>query len=48
VDGKKTKTATEITIGHRSDREVEVLTGLAVGQQYYAQAKVKDMSVGID
>lgn len=46
--GKKTKEKAEITIGHRSDREVEVLTGLADGQKYYAQAEVKDLSAKMD
>lgn len=46
--GKKTKEKTEITIGQRSDREVEVLTGLTDGQKYYAQAEVKDLSAKMD
>ena len=46
--GKKAKEKTEITIGHRSDREVEVLTGLSDGQKYYAQAEVKDLSAKMD
>jgi HlyD family secretion protein len=52
VDGKegdpKVKEKTEITIGHRSDREVEVLTGIAEGDEFYAQAEIKDMSAKID
>ena len=35
---------TEIQIGHRSDREVEVTSGVAEGVGYYAAAEVKDMS----
>jgi RND family efflux transporter MFP subunit len=48
VDGKKTKEKHEIQVGHRSDREVEVTSGLEVGQQYYAQPDIKDMSASID
>lgn len=50
ADGKegKVKEKTEITIGHRSDREVEVLTGAKEGDEFYAQADIKDMSAKID
>lgn len=48
ADAKKTKTKTEIQLGHRSDREVEVASGLTEGQQFYAQADIKDMSAKID
>ena len=43
-EGKKAKEKTEIQIGHRSDREVEVTSGVAEGDSYYAAAEVKDMS----
>jgi RND family efflux transporter MFP subunit len=48
ADGKKTKTKTEIQIGHRSDREVEVTSGVDAGQQFYAQGDIKDMSAKRD
>jgi RND family efflux transporter MFP subunit len=44
VDGKPVKEKTEIQVGHRSDREVEVTGGLSDGDRFYAQADVKDMS----
>lgn len=47
-DGKKRKEKAEVTIGRRSDREVEVTAGLAVGDAFYAQADVKDLSAKID
>lgn len=47
-EGKKVKEKQEITLGHRSDREVEVLTGLAEGESYYAQAEVKDLGAKVD
>lgn len=48
VDGDKTKEKVEVTIGRRSDREVEVLSGLSEGDAFYAKADVKDMSAKID
>jgi RND family efflux transporter MFP subunit len=45
VDGKKTKEKTEVKVGHRSDAAVEVTEGLAEGQEFYAEAEVKDLSV---
>ncbi len=47
-DDPKVKEKTEITIGHRSDREVEVLTGVKEGDEFYAQAEIKDLSAKID
>jgi RND family efflux transporter MFP subunit len=48
ADGKQTKTKTEIKLGHRSDREVEVVSGLDEGAKFYAQAEIKDMSAKIN
>jgi RND family efflux transporter MFP subunit len=45
VDGKKTKEKTEVKVGHRSDAAVEITEGLAEGQEFYAEAEVKDLSV---
>jgi len=42
------KSKTEITVGHRSDREVEITEGLAEGDKIYAQADVKDLSRQVD
>jgi hypothetical protein len=47
VDGE-TKTRSEVTLGHRSDREVEITSGLAAGDRIYAQADVKDLSVSVE
>lgn len=47
-EGKKVKEKTEIQIGHRSDREVEVTSGLSAGDSYYAAAEVKDLGAKID
>jgi RND family efflux transporter MFP subunit len=47
-DGKKVKTKTEVTIGHRTDREVEIKSGVAEGDSFYAQADVKDMKAHVD
>jgi RND family efflux transporter MFP subunit len=47
-DGKKVKAKTEVTIGHRTDREVEVKSGVNEGDEFYAQADVKDMKAEID
>lgn len=44
AEGKKAKTKTEIQVGHRSDREVEVTAGLDVGQNYYAEPDIKDLA----
>jgi RND family efflux transporter MFP subunit len=46
--GKKVKSKTEVTIGHRTDREVEIKSGVAEGDQFYAQADVKDMKAQIN
>jgi len=48
AEGKQTKTKTEIKLGHRSDREVEVVSGLDEGAKFYAQAEIKDMSAKIN
>jgi RND family efflux transporter MFP subunit len=47
VDGG-VKQKTEVSVGHRSDREVEIETGVAEGDKIYAQADVKDMSEVVD
>lgn len=47
-EGKKVKEKAEIQIGHRSDREVEVSSGIAEGDSYYAQAEIKDLSMKMD
>jgi RND family efflux transporter MFP subunit len=47
-EGKKVKSKTEVTIGHRTDREVEIKSGVVEGDSFYAQADVKDMKVEID
>ncbi len=47
-DGQKQKEKGEITLGHRSDREVEVLTGVVEGERFYAQGEVKDLSAEVD
>lgn len=46
--GKKAKKKTEIQIGHRGGREVEIKSGLEAGQEYYAEAEVKDLGAKID
>ncbi|MBA2321474.1 MAG: efflux RND transporter periplasmic adaptor subunit [Deltaproteobacteria bacterium] len=43
VDGETVKEKVEVTVGHRSDREVEITGGLGEGDRIYAQADVKDM-----
>jgi RND family efflux transporter MFP subunit len=47
-DGKKVKSKTEVTIGHRTDREVEIKSGVAEGDEFYAQADVKDLEAEIN
>lgn len=47
-EGKKVKDQTELTIGHRSDREVEVLSGVTDADTYYAEPETKDMSEKVD
>jgi RND family efflux transporter MFP subunit len=47
-DGKDEKEKVKLTIGHRTDREVEVTAGLADGDRYYAQGEVKDLSAKIN
>lgn len=47
-DGAKVKEQAELQIGHRSDREVEVTSGINEGDQFYAQAEVKDLSAKMD
>jgi membrane fusion protein (multidrug efflux system) len=39
---------TEVSVGHRSDREVEITQGLAEGDKIYAQADTKDLSAKIE
>ena len=46
--GTPTKEKTEVVLGKRTDREVEVTSGLAAGDKYYAQADVKDLGAKID
>lgn len=48
ADGKSSKVKTEIQVGHRSDREVEVTQGITEGQKFYAQAEIKDLSEKMD
>ncbi len=38
------RTKTAVTVGHRSDREVELTSGLAAGDRIYAQGETKDLS----
>lgn len=45
---EKAKEKVQITIGHRSDREVEVTGGIGEGDEFYAQAEIKDMSAKMD
>jgi RND family efflux transporter MFP subunit len=47
-EGKKVKSKTEVVIGHRTDREVEVTSGLSAGDAFYAQAEVKDMKAEVN
>jgi len=42
--GKKEKKKTEVGVGHRGEREVEITSGLNEGQKYYALGQVKDLS----
>lgn len=44
----KHKEKVEITIGRRSDHEVEVTSGISAGDSFYAQAEVKDMSAQVE
>lgn len=46
--GKKVKTRTEVKVGRRSDRELEILSGLSAGDKFYAAADVKDLSARIE
>jgi HlyD family secretion protein len=46
--GVKTKEKTKVTVGHRTDREVEITSGIEAGDQIYAQADVKNMSAEIE
>lgn len=50
VDGAtgKTKEKTKVTVGHRTDREVEITSGVNDGDQIYAQADVKDLSAKVE
>lgn len=43
-----TKTKTAVSVGHRSDREVEITDGLAAGDKIYAQADTKDLRAKIE
>jgi multidrug efflux pump subunit AcrA (membrane-fusion protein) len=48
-DGKKKKKEkTEVAVGRRSSREVEVKSGVDEGQEYYAEAEIKDMNAKMD
>jgi RND family efflux transporter MFP subunit len=47
-EGKKSKEKAEVAVGRRSSREVEVTSGVAEGQEYYAEAEIKDMNVKMD
>lgn len=42
------KEKVEVTIGRRSDQEVEVTKGVAAGDHFYAQAEVADLSAEVD
>ncbi|MEQ1501290.1 MAG: efflux RND transporter periplasmic adaptor subunit [Myxococcota bacterium] len=48
ADGTKHKEKVQVTIGRRSDREVEVVSGIAEGDTFYAQADVKDLSAEVN
>ncbi len=43
-DGAQTKEKREIKIGNRGGRELEIASGLQVGEKYYAAGEVKDLS----
>ena len=45
---EKAKQKVRITVGHRSDREVEVTGGIGEGDEFYAQTEIKDMSAKMD
>ncbi|MEZ4237157.1 MAG: efflux RND transporter periplasmic adaptor subunit [Myxococcota bacterium] len=47
-EGGKRKEKVEVKIGRRSDREVEIVSGLEAGDSFYAQAEVKDLSAKIE
>ena len=47
-DGKKVKSKTEVTIGHRTDREVEIKSGVAGGRSVLRAGDVKDMKAEIN
>ncbi len=44
----RTKERVEVTVGRRSQTELEIKTGLSDGDSYYAQADIKDMSLEFD
>jgi RND family efflux transporter MFP subunit len=46
--GTPKKEKTEVQVGHRSDREAEITSGLAEGDKIYAQAEVKDLGAKFD
>jgi RND family efflux transporter MFP subunit len=46
--GQKKKEKVRVTIGRRSDHEVEVTSGLEPGDSFYAQAEVKDLSAQVE
>ncbi|MEQ1570436.1 MAG: efflux RND transporter periplasmic adaptor subunit [Myxococcota bacterium] len=46
--GAKKKEKVEVTIGRRSDQEVEVVSGISEGDSFYAAAEVKDLSAQIE
>lgn len=43
--GEKKKEKTEVQVGQRGSREIEIKSGVEEGQQIYAQAEVKDLSI---
>jgi RND family efflux transporter MFP subunit len=47
AEGKR-KEKVEVKIGRRSDREVEIISGLEAGESFYAQAEVKDLAASIE
>ena len=43
-----TREKVEVAVGHRSEREVEITSGVTEGDKIYAQADVKDMAAKFD